>query len=319
MHRIHRHRYSTMADGSAAELTLHEIRGRDDGPTVGISAAIHGNENTGSQIIRDLWPHLAAADREGDLRGRILLLPVANPRAFAVNRRYTPVDELNLNRLFPGTTDGWYSEHLAAAITREFLERIDIHVDLHAGTDRPTVDYVYLLNDEPLSRAFGARVLYRPTEGAAGTRYSGTTKSVTVDRRGIPSVVVELGGGIVAQEPYVERGVAGVLNLLRHAGVLPGPALPPPPQVVVTAIEIVRPKQGGWLETAAPPLGREIGDGAVLGRVISPYTFEELEVIRSPLRRGIMILSHLTRNLVEPGDYGYMVGDLDTASGEAPA
>jgi hypothetical protein len=47
--------------------------------------------------------------------------------------------------------------------------------------------------------------------------------------------------------------------------------------------------------------------------VISPYTFEELEVIRSPVDRGIMILSHLSRNLVNPGDYGYMVGD--TAEG----
>ena len=146
--------------------------------------------------------------RVSRITGRILLLPVANPRAFAVNKRYTPIDELNLNRQFPGSTSGWYSDHLAAAITQEFLEKIDIHIDLHAGTDRPTVDYVYIMNDEVLSRAFGSSVLYRPKEGLAGTTYSGTTKSVTVDRRKIPSVVVELGGGIVAQEPYVTRGVA---------------------------------------------------------------------------------------------------------------
>ena len=308
-HHIHRPKYTTMADGTDALLTIHELRGDRDGPVVGISGSIHGNENAGSQIIRALWPHLAAAE----LAGRILLLPVANPRAFAVNKRYTPVDELNLNRVFPGSTDGWYSDHLAAAITREFLERIDIHIDLHAGTDRPTVDYVYILNDEALSRAFGSRVLYRPTEGLGGTKYSGTTKSVTVDRRGIASVVVELGGGIVSQEPYVDRGVVGVLNMLRQVGVLAGAAEPPPEQIVVSGIEIVRPKQGGWLETEAPPLGEEIPGDAVLGRVVSPYSFEELEVIRSPVRRGIMILSHLTRNLVEPGDYGYMVGDLESA------
>ena len=307
-HDIHRIRYTTMADGTDAVLTLHDLQGERDGPVVGVSGSIHGNENAGSQIIRALWPHL----RDARISGRILLLPVANPRAFAVNRRYTPVDELNLNRLFPGSTTGWYSDHLAAAITREFLERIDVHFDLHAGTDRPTVDYVYILNAESLSRAFGSRVLYRPTAGRGGTTYEGTTKTVTVDRRGIPSVVVELGGGIVSQEPYVERGVAGVLNMLREAGVLEGGVEPPPPQVVVTRIEIVRPTQGGWLETEAPPLGEEIGEGANLGRVISPYSFEELEVIPSPLRRGIMILSHLTRNVVEPGDYGYMVGDLDT-------
>ena len=308
-HIIHRPKFTTMADGTDAVLTIHELCGERDGPVVGISGSIHGNENAGSQIIRALWPHLVSAR----LSGRLLLLPVGNPRAFAVNRRYTPVDELNLNRQFPGSTTGWYSDHLAAAITREFLEKIDIHIDLHAGTDRPTVDYVYILNNEALSRAFGSSVLYRPTEGMGGTKYSGTTKSVTVDQRGIPSVVVELGGGVVSQDPYVARGVAGVLNMLTEAGVLEGEAVPPPPQIVVSRIEIVRPTQGGWLETEAPALGQEIGEGAVLGRVVSPYTFEELEVIHTPVSRGIMILSHLTRNVVEPGDYGYMVGDMYTA------
>lgn len=308
-HTIHRPKFTTMADGTDAVLTIHELAGDAGGPTVGISGSVHGNENAGSQIIRALWPHL----RGCRIRGRILLLPVANPRAFAVNKRYTPIDELNLNRQFPGSTSGWYSDHLAAAITREFLEKIDVHIDLHAGTDRPTVDYVYIMNDERLSRAFGSTVLYRPMEGLAGTTYSGTTKSVTVDRRKIPSVVVELGGGIVEQEPYVERGVDGTLNVLRAAGVIEGEVTPPPAQTVVRGIEIVRPRHGGWLETEAPPLGDVIGEGAVLGRVVSPYSFETLEVIKSPVRHGIMILSHLNRNLVEPGDYGYMVGDMDTA------
>ncbi len=298
-----------MADGTDAVLTIHELVGESDGPTVGISGSIHGNENAGSQIIRELWPVL----RDSELAGRILLLPVANPRAFAVNKRYTPVDELNLNRQFPGSTTGWYSDHLAAAITHEFLERIDIHIDLHAGTDRPTVDYVYIMNDEPLSRAFGSLILYRPQMGISGTTYSGTTKSVTVDRRGISSVVVELGGGIIAQQSYVDRGVDGVMNILRTAGVVAGEPSEMHRQIVVRGIEIVRPSQGGWLETTAPPLGELVGDKQELGRVVSPYTFETLEVIHSPLSSGIMILSHLNRNLVEPGDYGYMVGDMSTA------
>lgn len=306
-HRLHIAKFATMADGTDAVLHIHELVGRPgDGPTVGISAAIHGNENTSAQIVRALWPVL----RSAPIEGRVLLLPVANPRAMAVNRRFTPVDELNLNRHFPGSPAGWHTDQLAAAITREFLDRIDVHIDLHAGTDRPTVDYVYILNAEALSRAFGARVLYRPEPGVTGTTFTGTTKDVTIDRRGIPSVVVELGGGIVDQTPYVERGVEGVLNVLRTAGTLAGDPTPPPSQIVVRGIQTIRPTQGGWLETEAPPLGERIDEGDVLGRVVSPYTFEELEVIRSPVERGIMILSHLSRNLVNPGDYGYMVGEL---------
>jgi predicted deacylase len=307
---LHRSKFSTMADGSDAVLFIHDINGAAKGPTVGISASIHGNENAGSQIIRELWPIL----KDANIAGRIMLLPVANSRAFAVNKRYTPVDELNLNRQFPGSTTGWYSDHLAAAITAEFLNKIDIHIDLHSGTDRPTVDYVYIMNDETLSRAFGSKILYRPQDGQSGTTYTGTTKDVTVSERGISSVVVELGGGIVDQQPYVERGVSGILNILKSAGVLNGDPEAPPAQTVVHGIDIIRPAHGGWLETAAPPLGGEIYGGDVLGRVVSPYSFEVLETINSPVKHGIMILSHLSRNVVEPGDYGYMVGHLTNAT-----
>jgi hypothetical protein len=84
---------------------------------------------------------------------------------------------------------------------------------------------------------------------------------------------------------------------------------PLPQQRVVSSIVTVRPRMGGFLESEAPPLGETIEKGAVLGRVVSPYTFEELEVIRNPVPEGVIILSHLTRNVVEPGDYGYMVGE----------
>ena len=309
-HKLETHKFTSMADGTDAVLHIHEIiGGAGDGPTVGISGAVHGDENTGSQIIRALWPILT----QTPFKGRIKLLPVANPRAFAVNNRFAPVDKLNLNRQFPGDPRGWFTDQLAAAMAAEFLEKIDIHFDMHAGTDRPTVDYVYIMNAEKLSRAFGSRVLYRPKEGVGGTTFSGTTKSVTIDKCGIPAVVVELGGGIMDQTPYVQRGVDGVINMLKAAGVLDGEPTPPPPQIVVRGITGIRPTQGGWLETEAPALGEEMAGGAVLGRVVSPYTFETLEVIHNPVDKGIMILSHLSRNLVEPGDFGYMVGDLADA------
>ena len=84
-----------------------------------------------------------------------------DPPAFEANRRNTPIDDLNLNRLFPGDRGGWFSEQLAAAITSEFLTKVDVLIDIHSGGDRPTVDYIYIRNAEELSRAFGSKVLYR--------------------------------------------------------------------------------------------------------------------------------------------------------------
>ncbi len=305
MGRLRRIPLASMADGGEMALALHEIQGRvGEGPTVGICAGIHGNERTGTEIVLEI----ARRYTEGRFRGRLVLLPVANPPAFAANRRHAPVDDLNLNRLFPGDGSGWFSDHLADVITREFLDRVDVLVDLHSGGDRPTVDYIYIRNAEELSRAFGSRILYRQTEGKEGTIFSGTSVSVA-EKRGIPALTVELGGGLVDQRPYVTRGVRGVANILAKLKMLDEPPAEPPGQVVVASIVTIRPRMGGFLETEAPPLGETIEEGAVLGRVVSPYTFEELEVIRNPVPRGVMILSHLTRNVVEPGDYGYMVGE----------
>jgi predicted deacylase len=295
---------ASMADGGEMALCLHEIVGTGEGPTVGICAGIHGNERTGTEIVLEV----ARRYREGRFRGRLVLLPVADPPAFAANRRHAPVDDLNLNRLFPGDGRGWFSDHLAEVISREFLDRVDVLLDLHSGGDRPTVDYIYIRNAEDLSRAFGSRVLYRQTEGKEGTIFSGTSVGVA-EKRGIPAVTVELGGGLVDQRPYVARGVRGIANILAKLGMLDQPPEKPPEQLVVASIVTIRPRMGGFLETEAPPLGETLEEGAVLGRVVSPYTFEELEVIRNPVPKGVMILSHLTRNVVEPGDYGYMVGE----------
>ena len=92
-----------MANGSEIPLFLHEIDGgAGSGPTVGICAGIHGNERTGTEIVLETARRYA----DSSFRGRLVLVPVANPFAFEANRRHTPTDELNLNRVFPGNSDG---------------------------------------------------------------------------------------------------------------------------------------------------------------------------------------------------------------------
>lgn len=300
---------TTLADGTDAVLHMTDLVGEEAGPLVGISASVHGNENCGSQSIADLF-HLLKDMR---IKGTIRLVPVVNARATVANARFNPIDNLDLNRQFPGDPKGTFSQQLAHTFATEFLGQIDMHIDLHSGTDRPTVDYIYLLNDEGFSRAFGSKVLYRPDDGKQGTKFGGTTKDVTMPR-GIPAVVVELGGGIVDQGPYIERILKGVLNMLRHKGVIEGDEVAPGEQIVVNEIAGIRPTKGGWIEPHSPPLGEAVSGGSTLFKVTSPYTFEVLEEVKSPFESGIMIMGHLTRNLVEAGDYGWMVGNLEGAT-----
>jgi predicted deacylase len=294
---------AVLASGVEVALALHELRGGAAGPTLGLSAAIHGDEAVGVEILYRLRERL---DPTG-LRGRVLMLPCANPLAYQANTRHTPLDMLNLNRVFPGDPAGWFTERLAEIITRRFLSTLDAYVDLHSGGAFPTVDYVYVFTDERLSRSFGSRFLYRPAQP-----FQGTSAGV-VAARGRPAMVVELGGGDVDQREYVERGVRGLLDVMRTLGMLAGPPTPPPAQVVLTEMATIRPRAGGLLLPEVTELGREVGPDAVLGRVHHPQTFEELEVIRAPYRRNVTILVHRTADVVEPGSYGYMIGNLDSA------
>lgn len=305
---------TTMANGSEIAIYLHEIDGgAGDGPRVGICGGIHGNERTGTEIVLET----ARRYTEASFRGSLLLLPVANPFAFEHNRRHTPIDELNLNRVFPGNPKGWFTEQLADVITRCFLEKVDVLIDVHSGGDRPTVDYVYIRNAESLSRAFGSKVLYRARPGAEGTMFEGTSVGVT-EKRGVPSVTLELGGGLIDQRPYLERAHTGLRSIFATLDLIDETPIERADQIVVDSIVTVRPRTGGFLETEAPALGETIAEGAVLGRIVHPQSFEELDVMANPVPDGIMILSHLTRNVVQPGDYAYMIGSKTSPEAQFP-
>jgi predicted deacylase len=304
--RVERIPVTSLASGAELQLALHELRGRrGDGPTLGLSAGIHGDEAIGVEILFRMRQRLDARE----LRGRVLMLPCANPLSYAAITRNTPLDMTNLNRVFPGDPQGWFTEQLADRITTRFLGKVDALVDLHAGGAYPTVDYVYIINDEGLSRAFGSPWLYRPRD-----LYPGTATGIT-RARNVPSIVVELGGGDIDQSEYVARGLAGITNVMQRLEMLPGSPAQPPPQTVLTEIATIRPRTGGLLIPEVTTLGIEVGPDTVLGRIHHPQTFEQLEAIRPPYGRGVTILLHRTANVVEPGSYGYMIGNLDSAEG----
>lgn len=297
---------ATLASGADLRVPIHEVRGQaGDGPTLGLCACLHGDEQVSTEILYRLMQQLDVAR----LKGRLLVVPVANPLAYEAITRHTPLDMQNLNRVFPGGGEGFLTHQLAEVLVAEFLSKLDYYVDLHAGGAYATVDYVYLANTEDLSRAFGSSVLFRPP---AGYGYQGSTASYTVGR-GVPTVTVELGGGAIDQSAYVQRGVAGLLNVIRKIGMLRGDPDPLPPQIVLSTLVTLRPRAGGFLLPEVTTLHTELPRGAVLARTLSPYSFAELEVLRTPFERSLTVLIRPTACRINPGDFGYMIGDLATA------
>lgn len=296
---------TTLANGHALALTIHVIQGARPGPTVGISAMIHGDEFEGLLIAREVWQRLEPSQ----LQGNVWILGVANPLAMEAISRNTPIDMLDMNRLFPGAVDGWLSEQQAYAIAHGFIDHLDFLVDIHCGGTFPWVDYCYVVNDEGLSRAFGSELLYQPAEPFPGTT------ATYAEKRGVRCMVVEIGGGYQSQSVHVENGVRGVMNQLRYAGVLPGEVERRPGQRLMRAMKVMRPRHGGICVPRRPlNPGQELGAGEALADIVSPYTFEILETMRTPFERNIVVLCRNYQTRIHPGDYAFMMGDASATT-----
>lgn len=294
-----------LANGSTLTLTVLVANGSRPGPRVGIAAAIHGDEIVGVQVIRELWQSLDVSC----LSGSVWFLPVANPLAFEALTRNTPIDMLDLNRNFPGAVDGWLSEQIAAAISAHYLRHLTHFIDIHAGGTFPLVDYCYLLNDPGFSRAFLSKLLFEP-----GDRIQAGADYWVAKASNISTAVIELGGGYEDQGTQVARGAYGVRNMLRYAGALPGEVERADGQLLIHDLRTMRPRAGGLCYPTAPlTVGTVLEGHLQLAEIVSPYTFETLETIVAPFERNVVVLSRNYTTRINPGDYMFMIGDLDTA------
>ena len=126
-------------EGGGQKLPLTLICGAKEGPTMMISAGVHGAEYIGVQALSELSRELDPKDTAGN----VICLHVANPSAFRdYVRFFVPEDGKNLNRVFPGKKDGTLSERIAWTITEKLQSKADYYIDLHAGD---TSDAVCLL------------------------------------------------------------------------------------------------------------------------------------------------------------------------------
>jgi predicted deacylase len=295
---------ATLATGAPLRVPVHEVDGAAAGPCLGVSALLHGDEVTGPEVVRRV---LDGVDPE-KLRGRLRLVPVANPLAFQALTRVTPgsIEISNLNRVFPADPALDLAARLAHALQTQFLDEITHLVDLHAGGTFPIVDYTISLRDVDAALAFGQGVV-RQVDGYAGTM------GALAASQGKASVVAEIGGGYHRDPHYVDLGVRGVFNVMRHLGMLDGRPELPARQIVLREMTTLRPGHGGLLHSQIGPgaLGHEVPRGTLLGRVVSPYTFETLEELRAPYARNVVVLLRTGITPVNPGDYSYMLGNLD--------
>ncbi|MCZ7569746.1 MAG: succinylglutamate desuccinylase/aspartoacylase family protein [Ardenticatenaceae bacterium] len=320
--------------GATLRLPVHILHGAEPGPVLGITGGIHGAEYMPTRMIKEAVGRLAPSA----LRGTVVAVPVCNPLSFARGTRISPdeedIDFANLNRVFPGRratplfgggqphpSDRTLTETLAATITDQILSRIDHVIDFHSHfRNAGLIKTIQQSGQEGrqaevtagMCRAFGLGLIHE---------HSPTPKSMTgqAASMGVSTCVPEIGGGTMspaAAERCLQLGVRGILNVMKYLEMIPGEVELPSRQLLFHAAPHVRPTTSGYLVSCFDPdqlfledePGVPVREGETLGTLFDPYTFEDLETLRSPVD-GILYITRRS-GPIEAGSHAYAVADF---------
>ena len=210
------------ADGELWRLPVMIISGAKVGKTLVVTGGVHGDEYEGMQAIPRIFEQVSPQK----LSGTLIMLPICNKPAYEVAQRSSPIDGLNLARVFPGDEHGTITQQIAFWITEKLLKHADFLIDLHSAGiayEIPTL-IGYLQGDSELGQhsrsaaeAFGAPILWgHPLPVPAGRSISAATDL------GVPSLYTEALGGGKTRPQDVDCFTTGVVNVMKHLGMLSG-------------------------------------------------------------------------------------------------
>jgi predicted deacylase len=279
------------------EHPAFEARGEKDGPHVALIGGIHGCEYSSMAAVTRFMNELDASQ----LAGSITAVPVVSMQSFERRSPFVvPEDGKNLNRAFPGTYEGTYTDALARAVFDELIAPADALLDLHGGDLVEALEPFAIYDPGPaeeqaraLAVAFGLPYVVREEPGELG----GMTCSAAA-AAGIPAVIAEAGGCGQLDEEAVAMLVRGVRNALRSLGMLPGEVERTDGQKLVGAFDWLRCRDAGFWESAVRA-GDEVGEGQVLGRVKSLWG-DLLEEIHAP-RAGVVLFLTTSAAVADDG------------------
>lgn len=282
---------SEAASGRDIEVPVHVWRGALPGPTVCVTAAVHGDEINGTGAIRHL-----VRERPFQLTsGTLVLVPVVNILGFERHTRYLP-DRRDMNRSFPGTRDGSLASRMAWSFFHQVIERCDYCIDLHTAAVRRTnfPNVRADMSDARLAafaRAFGAELIVE-SEGPKGSLRRAACKA------GCATLILEAGEVWKVEPTVVEYAVRGVTNCLKFLRMVDGEPEEPAYRVETDTTSWVRARAGGFLEFHVAP--GDIVDAQERIATNTDLLGREQNVIRAP-RSGI-VLGMTTMPSVSPGD-----------------
>lgn len=285
------------ADGLPEATPVLVAHGSRTGPILCLTAAVHGDELNGIEIVREVLYDLDATR----LAGTIIGVPIVNVHGFRHGTRYLP-DRRDLNRFFPGNPRGSFASRVAYSFFNNIVLYCDYLVDLHTGSfQRTNLPQLRAnLNDpgvQHLTHGFGATVVLHD-EGPAGSLRRAATDA------GIPTVVVETGEPMRFEPDQVAHGVRALRSVLNHLDMMPRFSLWREPQPTYYASSWVR-AEGHGIFSSQVSLGQTVTEGAVLGTITDPITSAR-RTVHSPYSGRILGMA--LNQTVRPGYAIYHIG-----------
>ena len=296
--------------GDPVRIPVTVINGTNPGPTVFLSAAAHGDELNGIEVVREVahdWDH-------SNLHGTLVCLPVMNVPGFLAQERYLPIYDRDLNRSFPGREGSTSANRMAHRIFSNFIEPCDYGIDFHTST-RGRTNMLHVRADversavKRLAYAFSSNVIIAG-EGPEGTLRREATES------GISTITVEMGEAHRFQRGLIDRALTGVASVLAEFGCHPDSSVYWPGWRTV----IEAPDEKTWLRADAGGIvdmklgrGELVHEGDVICTITNPFK-EESDVVTVEAPFTGLIVGVLENPVVYPGNpLCHLVGlDEDT-------
>ncbi len=284
---------SDLSAGMQANLEIRVFHGRRAGPIIFVSAAIHGDEIIGTEIIRRVMKKL----KPSRMAGTIIFVPVVNMFGFITHSRYLP-DRRDLNRSFPGTERGSLASQLANMFFTEVIERCTFGIDIHsAALHRYNLPQIRIAsgnsNLKELALEFGAPVVIE-----APLR-PGSLRAVAKEA-GVEMLLMEAGEALRFDEFSVLTGVNGILRVLKKLDMIETKRLgkKAAPSAQTTKTSWLRSTKGGTCRLTAPS-GTKVHEGDIVA-IVSDIFGDEEEEVHAPFD-GIVI-GHSNLPVANQGD-----------------
>jgi len=213
--KITRYWLNIVTDGMGVPIHIPIIvaRGMKNGKTLGLTAAVHGNELNGIPVIQRIFKEINVQE----LKGSIVGVPVINvPALLRKKRRF--IDGTDLNHIMPGKPDGTVSEVYAWRIVNRIIKEFDLLIDLHtASTGRVNSYYIRAdMEDKTVQKM----ALLQNAQIIVHNPPSDRTLRGTAGEMGIPAITLEVGNPSTFQKGLIRDSLTGMHNLLGHFGML---------------------------------------------------------------------------------------------------